>query len=115
LSIINPIHYQSVSDYLLALAFTIDGDRFIKGSVSIPVSEIVGFTPMTFHNKAKAKGWFDESSTEEHPLYSWGDQFVLTADFSAYYDCLLTWLASDNMEQTIESFLHTLEIEDYVE
>ncbi len=80
---INPAYYQSVSDYLLALSFTIDGDRFIKGSITIPVSEIVGYTPATFHNKAKAKGWLDApAADEEHPLYSWGDQFVLATDFA---------------------------------
>lgn len=107
---INPAHYQSVSDYLAALSFTIDGDRFIKGSVTIPVSEIIGFTPMSFHNKAKAKGWLDMSALdEEHPMSIWGDQFVLVADWAVCTN-LITWNADSSPTPIIAKLLSTLGI-----
>lgn len=80
---INPAHYQSVTDYLLALSFTIADNCFVKSGVSIPASEIIGCTPVTFHAKAKAKGWFTEEPREEPTLYQWGDQFVFTSDLLA--------------------------------
>ena len=77
---INPNLYQSVCDYLLALDFQIEGECFVKGTKSIPATEIAKHTPTTFCEYATARGWLtDESpSDDDHEgMTEWGWQFML--------------------------------------
>lgn len=77
--IVNPQHYSSVQDYLAALEFIINGSFFVKGGVTIGVSEISGHTPVTFAALLKQRRLLDEPA-ESLASYVWGDQFYRAMD-----------------------------------
>ena len=52
-----PQIFESVQDYLEAEGFTVNGECFVKGAVTIPVDAVIGHTPTTFAQKAREHGW----------------------------------------------------------
>lgn len=53
----NPNRYDSISDYLFALSFTVNKDYFVCGAIQFPIAEIIGHTVATFAAKMRAHGW----------------------------------------------------------
>lgn len=66
--------FQNCQDYLKALEFEVNGDFFVKGDVRFPVGEIIGYNPVTFEEKARRRGWFDEPKL---PPYTWAHLFQM--------------------------------------
>lgn len=71
---IDPQHFASCQQYLEALGFTVNGECFVRGGVTFPVVEIVGYTPVTLSEKMKRRGWLNAEASSV--LTRWGTRFT---------------------------------------
>ena len=74
MAVINPNNYASVQEMLAAFSFKVDGEFFVKGEIRFSVTEICGYTPMSFFEKAKRRGWIQAEASAS--LSSWGSKFL---------------------------------------
>lgn len=81
---IRPNRFNSVQEFLAALGFQANGECFVRGNITFPVTEVIGYTPASFHNKMKARGWLTESADASAALSIWGHQFMSGADLILY-------------------------------
>ena len=74
MAVINPNKYASVQEMLAALSFAVDGEFFVNQDIRFSVGEICGYTPMTFYEKAKRRGWIQAEASAS--LSAWGSKFL---------------------------------------
>lgn len=58
-----PNRYESISDYLFALGFSVNKDFFICGAIQFPISAIAGHTVVSFAAKMREHGWMPTETT----------------------------------------------------
>lgn len=72
---VSPHTFSSVQEYLKALEFEVKDNTFVRGDISFPVNEIIGYTVNSFHEKAKRRGWLEPLGSDL-PLSDWGQRFL---------------------------------------
>ena len=48
---------ENIQDWLLSQGFTIEPDRFVKGEITLPFTELSGHSLGSFKTKAFRQGW----------------------------------------------------------